>query len=186
MVRAGLSTNAVVQAALVIIDERGLDALTLAAVAAQTGVATPSLYKHVGSLAELRSLVRVRLMQDMTEHFTNAVLGLSGTEAIAALMHAYRAFVRQYPARYACMPADPLGDPALAEAGGRLMSVLLATLRGFGLEGTEAIHAARGLRVVVHGFADIEAKGGFGLPEDFDESYERLIRMYLSTLPYPS
>src|SRR5688500_15670417 len=186
MARAGLSTSAVVQAAFAIIDERGLDALTLASVAAQTGVATPSLYKHVGSLAQLRTLMSVQLMQDMTEHFTAAVLGLSGTRAIAALMHAYRAYVRQYPARYAAMPPDPLGDPALAQAGGRLLNLLLSALRGFGLAGEEAIHAARGLRVVVHGFADIEAKGGFGLPEDLDESYERLIRMYLATLPHPS
>jgi AcrR family transcriptional regulator len=176
----------VVQAAFAIIDERGLDALTLAAVAAQTGVATPSLYKHVGSLAELRTLMSVQLMQDMTEHFTAAVLGLGGAEAIAAVMHAYRAFVRRYPARYASMPADPLGDPALAQAGARLLSLLLSTLRGFGLDGADAIHAARGLRVVVHGFADIEAKGGFGLPENLDETYERLIRMYLATLPHPS
>jgi AcrR family transcriptional regulator len=176
----------VVDAALAIIDERGLEALTLAAVAARTGVATPSLYKHVSSLGELQTLVSLRVMQDMTERFTAVVLGRSGRDATAAAMRAYREFVREQPARYAAMPADPLHDPALAPAGQRLLNVLLAVLRGYGLAGADAIHAARALRVIVHGFADIEAKGGFGLKEDRDESYERLIHMFIASLPHPS
>lgn len=186
MARAGLSTTAVVEAALAIIDARGLDALTLAAVAAHTGVATPSLYKHVSSLGELQTLVSVRVMEDMTERFTAVVLGRSGHDATAAVMRAYREIVREQPARYAAMPADPLHDPALAPAGQRLLNVLLAVLRGYGLNGSEAVHAARSLRVIVHGFADIEAKGGFGLQEDPGETYERLIHMFIASLPHPS
>jgi AcrR family transcriptional regulator len=91
--RVGLSTTAVVDAAVDVIDECGLDALTLAAVASRTGVAAPSLYKHVGSLGELRTLVSLRLLEEMTERFTAAVVGRSGVDALAILMREYRAFV---------------------------------------------------------------------------------------------
>ncbi|WP_415624321.1 TetR-like C-terminal domain-containing protein [Phytohabitans flavus] len=37
---------------------------------------------------------------------------------------------------------------------------------------------------MVHGFASIEASGGFGLPEDLDETYERLVRMTIASLPH--
>ncbi|HCT77040.1 MAG TPA: TetR family transcriptional regulator [Micromonosporaceae bacterium] len=172
-----------VDAALSIIDERGLDALTLAAVASRTGVAAPSLYKHIGSLGELRELVSVRLLEEMAERFTAVAIGRSRDDAVAALMREYRAFVMESPNRYAAMPSDPLHDPALAVAGMKLLNVILAVLRGYGLEKEAAIHATRCLRVIVHGFADIEASGGFGLPEDLDESYEQLIRMFLASLP---
>jgi AcrR family transcriptional regulator len=181
--RAGLSAAAVVDAALAVVDEKGLSGLTLAAVAQRTGVATPSLYKHVDGLPDLRVLLGVRVLDDMTAHFTAAVLGRSGDDAVTALLHSYRDYVRQYPARYAAMPLDPLHDPALAAAGGKLIDVVLAALRGYGLTDSSAIHAIRCLRSVAHGFASLEANGGFGLPEELDTTYDQLIALVLSGLP---
>ncbi|MEV4630040.1 WHG domain-containing protein [Micromonospora sp. NPDC049523] len=185
MPRAGLSTSAVVSAALDVVDEQGIGALTLAAVAARTGVATPSLYKHVGNIAELRDLVGVRVMTEMAEHFGDAVIGRSGDDAVTVLMHTYRDYVREHPARYAAMPTDPLHDPALVEAGTRLLNVFVAVLRGYGLDHSAAIHATRCLRAIGHGFVSIEAGGGFRLAEDLDETYEQLIRMFVASLPHP-
>jgi AcrR family transcriptional regulator len=182
--RAGLSTAAVVEAALGIVDADGLGALTLAAVANRTGVAAPSLYKHVGNVAELRALVGVRVIEEMTERFAAAVLGRSGDAAVTVLMHSYRAYVVEHPGRYAAMPIDPLHTPALAAAGTRLLHVFLAVLRGYGIADASAIHATRRLRAIVHGFALIESSGGFGLPEDLDETYEQLIAMFLASLPH--
>lgn len=184
MPRAGLSTAAVVDAALHLLDERGPDGLTLAAVAARTGVAAPSLYKHVGSLADLRTRVGVRVVVEMTERFGAAVMGRGGDEAVAAVMHAYRDYVREYPHRYAAMPPDASHEPGFAAAAARLLEVLLAVLRGYGLSDTDAVHAARCLRATVHGFTSIEASGGFGLPEDVNETYERLIGMFTASLPH--
>lgn len=183
MPRVGLSTAAVVDAALRVVDERGPDGLTLAAVADRTGVAAPSLYKHVGSLADLRTHLANRLLDELTERLAAAALGRSGDDAVTALMRAYRGYVLEYPNRYAALPADPLHEPALATAGNRLLGVILAVLRPYRLDDSAAIHAIRCLRATVHGFASIEAAGGFGLSEDIDETYDRLIRMYLHTLP---
>ena len=182
MPRVGLTTVAVVDAALRVVDERGKDALTLAAVAERTGVAAPSLYKHVGGLDELRALVAVRVMEEMTGRLTVAVLGRSGDDAVAVLMRTCREYVLEHPARYAAIPPDPLRNPALAAAGARLIEVFLAVLRGYRLEGSAAIHATRCLRAIVHGFASIEAAGGFGLPDDLNDTYEQLIRMFSTSL----
>lgn len=165
-----------------VVDEFGIDGLTLAAVAQRTGVATPSLYKHVAGLGELRTLIGARVIDDMADHFTAAVLGRGGDDAVVALMHAYRDYVRRFPARYAAMPLDPLHDPALAVQGGRLLDVILAALRAYGLSGSAAIHAVRCLRAVAHGFSSLEAGGGFGLPEDLDQSYDQLVAAVMSTL----
>ncbi|SER60936.1 transcriptional regulator, TetR family [Lentzea xinjiangensis] len=181
-VRPRLTTAKVVDAALDLVDEHGIEGLTLAAVAARTGVATPSLYKHVASLGELRGHVGARVLEEMADRFTSAVLGFAGDEAVAALMHAHRAYVKEHPKRYAAMPVDPLHDELQAHAGRKLLEVMLSTLRGYGLEGSEAVHATRRLRVIVHGFASIEASGGFGLPEGLDETYDQLVRMYLDDL----
>lgn len=182
MPRAGLSPGAVVDLAVDLVDAEGPAALTLAAVAARAGVATPSLYKHVGSLAELRSLVSLRVLEELAERLAAAVMGRSGDAAVRALLLAYRAYVVQHPNRYSAMSPQPLADPRTAAAADRLLRVTLAVLGGFGLEGPAAIHAARCLRSAVHGFAVLEAAGGFGLPEDLDASYERLMDMLITGL----
>jgi AcrR family transcriptional regulator len=183
MPRAGLSPDAVVDLAVAILDEQGGEALTLSAVAARAAVATPSLYKHVGSLAHLRSLLGLRVLDELTKALTQAAMGRGDDEAVAAVMRAFRAYAVQHPARYAALDPDPLHDPVLKDAGQRMLDVFTAMLRGYGLTASDAIHAIRRARVIVHGFATIESAGGFGLAEDVDETYEQLIAMYLRSLP---
>ncbi|NED95691.1 TetR/AcrR family transcriptional regulator [Phytoactinopolyspora alkaliphila] len=185
MPRAGLSTAAVVDAALDVVDQQGIEGLTLAAVAGRTGVAPPSLYKHVRSLSELRTLVGERVLNEMADRFIAVVIGYSGDDAVTALMHAYRAYVGEHPRRYAAVPFDPLHSEALVEAGQRVLNVCLAVLRGYGMSDSAAVHATRCLRALAHGFVSIETNGGFGLPEDLDETYDQAIQMFLASLPRP-
>ena len=182
MPKVGLSPAAVLDAAIAVVDADGAQALSLAAVAAKTGVATPSLYKHVAGLPELRRLIGQRVMEEITERLTQAVMGRSGDDAVAALMTAMRSYVNEHPQRYALMPLQPLGDPFLGAAGERMLAVTLAVLRGYDLTGAAAIHAARRLRATLHGFASLEAAGGFGLPEDLDESFGSLVAMVTASL----
>ncbi|MFC4531555.1 TetR/AcrR family transcriptional regulator [Sphaerisporangium dianthi] len=186
MARAGLSPDAVVDIALRIIDEEGTAAVTLSAVAARAGVATPSLYKHVRNLAELNDLVTVRVMDELADRLREALLGRSGDQALRALMDAYRAYVVANPGRYAAMiqTAPPEGS-ARAKAGETLVEILLAALRGYGLEGADAIHAVRCLRAAAHGFAVLESADGFGLPVGLDDTYDLLIHMITAGLPKP-
>ncbi|WP_320778867.1 TetR-like C-terminal domain-containing protein [Streptomyces sp. CRN 30] len=183
MARAALSPAAVVDTAMEIIDERGPESLTLAAVAGRAGVATPSLYKHVRSLADLRGLVSARVAEELAERSGRAVLGRSADEATRAFMTAWREYVQQHPARYRALIQRP--EPHTAEPAERLLGVITATLRAYGLKDSDAIHAARCLRAAVHGFAVLEAEGGFGLPEKLDDSYDLLIRMIASGLGTP-
>jgi AcrR family transcriptional regulator len=183
MPRAGLSTAAVVDAAMAVVDAQGPAGLTLAAVAGRTGVAAPSLYKHVSGLAELRARVGIRVMAELTDRLGAAVMGRSRDDAVAELMHTFRSYVAEHPGRYAAVPLDPLHNPETAAAAHRLLEVFLAVLRGYGLTGSAAIHTTRHLRAIVHGFTTLEAGGGFGLPEDLDETYQRLVAMFIASLP---
>ncbi|WP_067861010.1 TetR/AcrR family transcriptional regulator [Nocardia shimofusensis] len=180
MARAALSPAAVVEIALAILDESGPETLTLSSVAGKAGVATPSLYKHVRNLAELRALVSARVLGDIADRVGAAVLGRSADDAIRALMTAWREYVRQYPHRYAAVVQRP--DPLTEEAGARLVGIVTAALRAYGLTDSAAVHATRCLRSSVHGFVVLEAQGGFGLPEKLDESYDLLIGMTIAGL----
>ncbi|PRY40422.1 TetR-like C-terminal domain-containing protein [Umezawaea tangerina] len=183
MARAALSADAVVDVALRLVDEEGPAALTLAAVAARAGVATPSLYKHVRNLAELRSLMSARIAEELGDRIGEAVLGRSADDAIRALMMAWRAYVVENPNKYGSLDQSP--DPQRAEAAKRVVDIIVASLRAYGLEDSDAIHATRCLRAAAHGFAVLEAAKGFQMAEDLDESYDLLVRMVTAGLRLP-
>jgi len=177
MPRAGLSTAAVVAAAAEIADAEGLDRLTLARVAAAAGVRTPSLYNHVESLDDVRRRVALLALRDLADALRDAAVGRAGDDALAATADAYRAYARRHPGRYAATQRAPSeGDEEMRAAAKGAVDVVLAILRGYGLEGDDAIHAARAVRSALHGFVALEAGGGFGIPVDLDESYARMVR----------
>nr|WP_246803484.1 TetR-like C-terminal domain-containing protein [Cellulomonas hominis] len=162
----------------------GFADLTLAKVAAEAGVATPSLYKHVGSLAALRREVAVLAVRDLTEAVVRASLGRSGPEAVRALASAMRDFAHAHPGRYAAVqvaadPADP-ADADLAAAGAEVVGVMAAVLRGFDLPEDRAVDAVRAVRAGVHGFVTLELGGGFRLPQDLDRSFAVLVDMLVA------
>jgi hypothetical protein len=66
------------------------------------------------------------------------------------------------------------GSDALAAAGAAV-DVVVAVLRGYGLDGEEAIHATRIVRSALHGFAALETDEGFGIPLDLDATFARLV-----------
>ncbi|WP_454729770.1 TetR-like C-terminal domain-containing protein [Cellulosimicrobium protaetiae] len=189
MARAGLSHAAVVGIAVDLVDAggpTGFADLTLAKVAAQAGVATPSLYKHVGSLAALRREVAVVSVEDYTRALTDATVGLAGPDAVAALAHATRRYARAHPGRYAAVqvapdPDDP-ADAALSAAAGRSVQVVGAVLRGFALPEDRTIDAIRSVRASLHGFVALELGGGFRLPDDLDRSFETHVAAVLAGL----
>lgn len=186
MPRAGLTPQAVLDAALDVVDEGGATGLTLAAVASRTGVAVPSLYKHVEGLPALRRKATVAVLDEFTARLTAAVLGHSGPVALGRFLRAYREYARENPGRYQLtVPAGDTADVADAEvvaAGERAVGVVLALLDGAGITGEDAIHATRCLRAAVHGFVLLEISGGFGRPESTDTSFDRLVDMLTTAI----
>jgi AcrR family transcriptional regulator len=174
--RAGLSIEAVTAAAETIADERGLDGVTLTRVAQKLGVEPPSLYEHIPGLDGIHLALRLRGFRLMTDLSRRATMGRSGDAAVEALATELRKFVQAHPGLYQATVRSAEGDtPAVRQSAGELLEVYLAVLQGYRLRGKEAIHALRYLRSALHGFISLESEGGFGMPEDVDTSYRRLL-----------
>ncbi|MET1042911.1 MAG: TetR-like C-terminal domain-containing protein [Microbacteriaceae bacterium] len=182
MARAGLTRESVVDIALKLIDAdgtAGFGSITLSAVAGRAGVAVPSLYKHVASLGDLKQAMRVAAVRELTRVSAEAVMGRSGDDAVTALAHAMRGFARQHPARYwAVQTGGGLADDQeFQDAAAETLRVVEGALRGYALPADRLVDAIRALRSAMHGFVMLELGGGFGLPDDLDDSFDVLIRL---------
>jgi AcrR family transcriptional regulator len=181
--RVGLDQATVVEAAAKLVDEEGIEQLTLGRLAERLGVRTPSLYNHVAGLPGLKRDLALYCLRDLLDRILRTTIGKSRAEAIFALANAYRAYARETPGRYALtLQAPDPSDQELQATAQQIVDVLRAVLAPYRLSEEEAIHAIRGLRSIVHGFSSLEAAGGFGMPVDLDASFHWLINLFIAGL----
>ena len=185
--RVGLDHASVVEAAAKLVDEEGIEQLSLGRLAERLGVRTPSLYNHVAGLPGLKHDLALYCLRDLIDCITRATIGKSRAEAIVALADAYRAYARETPGRYALSQQAPdPGDRKLQAAAQQVVDVVRAILAPYRLSDEDAIHAIRGLRSIVHGFVSLEGAGGFAMPVDLDASFHWLINVFVAGLDRPT
>jgi AcrR family transcriptional regulator len=181
--RAGLDPKMVVQAAAELIDREGVEALTLAALAAHFKVAVPSLYNHVGGMPGLLHQLALLGRKQLVQVIGKAVMGKAGDDAIIALADAYRAYVKAHPGVYTCaLHVAEESDTESRALEAEAVDIILKVLAYYDLHDEQAIHVVRAFRSIVHGFASLEMAGGFGMPLSLDESFRLLVQGYIRSI----
>jgi AcrR family transcriptional regulator len=181
--RAGIKPEIVVVAAADIADRSGWDQVTLANVAGQLRIKTPSLYNHVEGLPDLRLKLALYAIRSLRDGLNDAAIGHSGKQALIEVGKAYVQFVRDHPGQYEAINrvTDPK-PPEFDQTAAQILALFIRLMQPLGLPADEAVHAIRGLRSMVHGFASLESMGGFQLPEDLMESMAKAITYYFNGL----
>ena len=182
MPRAGLDRAKVTAVAAALLDQEGADSLSLARVADELGVKSPSLYNHVDGLDGLIRSVALDGIEELADVCRTASMGRSGPDAVRSVLQAHREYATRRPGVYPLTQVARPDDAEISEAGAKVVEPVLAVLASFGIEGDDLIHTARAVRSAVHGFCLLEATGGFGLDQDPDESFERLIELVCAGL----
>lgn len=173
----------ILETAIPLANAHGIDALTLAPIAEQLGIRIPSLYNHINGLPGLRYQLALWGLRELTDRLRRAAVGKTRGDAVMSIAHSYRAFVHEHPGIYPLTVRAPAPDEIeLAAQAKELVEIVFAVLASFDLPPDEFVHATRGLRSLIHGFATLESAGGFALAEDKDESYNRLVRWFIQGL----
>ena len=176
--KQGLSKKSVVQAAIQLIEEKGIHQFSMAKLAQQLNIQTASLYNHINSLNQLLECVGEDAVCRIVGQETLAIAGKTRDDALFALAEAYRTFVREHYELYRVIMAFPkLDNPTLEQEAGKIISPILEVLSSYGLTETQQNHWQRVLRAVMGGFAFHEQSGGFShLPVDQNESFRIAIQ----------
>jgi AcrR family transcriptional regulator len=183
--RRRLNRELVIERAAAMADEAGsATAVSLTALAEALEIRPPSLYNHVASLGDLQYGLTVYGVSQLLARLRLAAQGQVGQAAILPIAAAYRQFAHEHPGIYplTIRAADP-GETELVVLGQELVQLFLFIMGSLGLQGDDAIHAIRGLRAILHGFASLEAAGGYKMALDQEESFRRLVTAYLAGLP---
>ena len=167
---AHTSIAAIVAAGRRLLEEHGMDALTMHDVAVAVGVRAPSLYKRVSGRSDLLRLI----LEDVTDELTSMTDAAAGSgEPVAdlqAMVAAYRGFAHSNPVAYALM-YSPHSPPGATERSARSSATLLRVVAE--LAGPQhALPAARTIVAWAHGFITMELAGAFRLGGDVEQAWD--------------
>lgn len=164
---AKLRRDTVVAAAREIVERDGRAALGMRAVAEALGVRPASLYKHVGDLAGLESLLAEWAAAALAAEIDGALGRVSDAAgggdpaaALRATADAYLRFARDRPAFYELLavPADPAHQAGERKALWNRLLAVVGALTGDADDTAGAV----AVWAFLHGFVALEAAGLYG------------------------
>jgi AcrR family transcriptional regulator len=144
---------AVLDAALAVADEGGIDAVTMAAVGRSLGVSAMALYRHVEDKADLLDGLVERLLDEVPLPDPD----LDAVDRLTALGAGIRATARRHPHVFPLLLARPAATPEAR----RRRDLVVALLQEIGVPAAEAPRIERLISTMVLGFAASEAAGRF-------------------------
>ncbi|MBY8885816.1 TetR/AcrR family transcriptional regulator [Streptomyces sp. PTM05] len=156
----------ILDAGLAIADEKGLNAVSMRAVAERVGVTPMALYPHVGSKAALLDGMVGRLLGELAPAVGGE--GLPWDERMRHFAHAARGLGRRHPWAAALLFARPSVTPD----GVRTVDGVYTALLDAGVPERHVPRLERLLSTFVIGYAASEAGGRFG-PGDLDPRARR-------------
>ncbi|SEP54253.1 TetR/AcrR family transcriptional regulator [Amycolatopsis saalfeldensis] len=166
---AHTSNAAIVTAGRRLLEEVGVEALTMRDVAKAVGVRTPSLYKRISGRPELLQLILEDLADELTAVVDAAVGSGDPASDLRALWDAYRKFAHANPIAYTLLWA-PQAVPGATDRYQRTSVTLLRLVTD--LVGPQrALPSARTIVAWSHGFITMELAGAFRLGGDVDEAW---------------
>jgi TetR/AcrR family tetracycline transcriptional repressor len=181
--RAGqeaLSRGRILDAALRLVDEEGMSALTMRRLGAELGVNPMSIYHHLpGKDAVISGLVEL-IFSGMRVRYSE---GSSWQARVRAWAEAYRGLARSHPNLVLAIVSNAA---AATEAVLLVNEPLYGALDESGLPPAEVVRAADSVVDFVHGFALAEGAQPLGHPFDRRELLERLEAGVADGLPATS
>jgi AcrR family transcriptional regulator len=170
----------IVHRARAMIESEGVEALSLNKLAADLGIAAPSLYNHFKNKGALLRAVNAGTAEEMARVMLNGAEGETDLKTrFLLLAHAHRAFAAANPATYALafnnMAEDQRPDADEMEKLALPLQALMAEYVGE----ERSLVATRGIWALLHGFAMLQITDQFRRQGNVDEAFEQSIKAFI-------
>ncbi|WP_326909928.1 TetR/AcrR family transcriptional regulator [Sedimentibacter sp. MB31-C6] len=161
-----VTKTAVVQAASDIADEKGLNNVSLKAVAEKLNIRTPSLYNHIDSLDDLLREMAHNGMSKMNERMTKVSIGNYGDTAIKSVAVEYLNYTIEHSGIYETIQwATWHGTEKTEEIFGNYTSLLLTLIRSCNFKQEYTNEILNLLTSILHGYTTLQLRYAFSDPD---------------------
>jgi AcrR family transcriptional regulator len=169
---------ALVEAALELIGENGVQGFSVAEAARRTGVSISAPYRHFADRDELLAACATAACEELKRSFDPALASKEApAERLAAAMAAYVRFAAERRPMFEALfgaGLDKTRYPALAEASGAVLAAVVAPARELVPDDDAAAVLVEALASLAQGYATMLLEGNFGEgPEAIDLAAKR-------------
>lgn len=184
MSKKGLSHDAIMDAAVQLVEEKGYDNFSLRELAGRLGVQPASLYNHIKGIDEINEAVAIHASQMLHTALTEAMSGKEKDAAFIDGAYAYRKFAEEHRELYKALIHIPsINDEQIHKASFYSFEPLREVVKCYGLEKPATIHFVRTLRSFIHGFVELIGNGLMQrAPTSKEETFDVAIHQFLSYL----
>lgn len=172
----------IIRTARQLIEQVGVEQLSLAQLATALGIKAPSLYRHVSNKTELLQGVVTLTFEELFKVYNEALRQTpSDPKAqLLAILRAHRSFAHANPETYVLaftttVPEQRADERALEQMAWPIQEIMAAVVGP-----ARSLPALRGALALAHGFVMLELKDQLRRGGDLTEAYEAAIEAYLS------
>jgi AcrR family transcriptional regulator len=172
----------IIETARQLIEQDGVEALSLGRVAAALDIKAPSLYRHIKNKNALLIAVIELTYHNMFTAYAEALAQSADdpAERMFNLSRAHRRFAHENPNTYvlAYTMTDPqhLSDPDMLLKPAVSIQEIMREITG----AENSLAALRGSLALVHGYAMLELNGQFRRGGDLDAHFDAALEAYLA------
>jgi AcrR family transcriptional regulator len=155
----------IVATARELVEEEGLDGLSMRRLADRLGIRAPSIYKHMSDKQAIENALISTVLEEQGARFAAAVSG--SNDPVGAFASAYRQFARGHPQLYRLVTQRRLDrDHLTPGAEERTRRPIVDAVGG-------DLDLARALWAFAHGMAILELDERFAPDADIDAAWKR-------------
>jgi AcrR family transcriptional regulator len=170
----------IIETTIRLIDELGIDKVSLNEIARKLEIKPPSLYKHIKSFEEIKNEVFITINSQLVNEITQKIK-VEDKNALFKYCNFCREFALKYPARYLFISnfiiKDKLSYPESMIFLRDYLAIIL--VNNYSISKTEIRYRARAIRSLIHGFVMYELSGGWTEIVSADKSFKKSIE-YIS------
>lgn len=161
-----ITKEAVIKATSDLADEKGLNNVSLKAVAQKLNIRTPSLYNHIESLDNLLLEVAHNGMRNMNERMMKVAVGKTGKEAIKLVSIEYLNYMIEHPGVYEIIQwAVWHGTEETATIFNNYLSLLTTLIQSCSLNKDKTLEILNMLTGIIHGYTTLQLGNAFSAPD---------------------
>lgn len=176
-----ITRESIIQKAAQMVEQDGVEQLSLSKLAAALGVKAPSLYRYVNSKDALLQAVNLQTVQELFAAYQQALVTVRGDAAVqlTAVLHAHRTFAHTRPQCYMLALANPNDaqrpDEDVLVQIALPIQAIVAQITGE----AHALAALRGALALVHGFVMLELNNQLRRGGDLTADFGQAVNAYI-------
>jgi AcrR family transcriptional regulator len=184
MKKRTLTKDAVLAAAVRVVEEKGLSSLSMQELAAALDIIPSSLYNHISGLEEAQNHIVQCAAEEALIEIQEAIIGYSGNDAYLEIAIALRKFALARPELYnAIRLCSKPPELQLKEADQELVKVMHRISERYAhIDKQTMAHFIRAFSSCIFGFISTEIADGFSGTTDIGESYLIMVKQIIAML----